>query len=186
MKTCTKCGIEKDESEFSKNISRLDGYNVWCKKCFEIYRNNPINKEKKRLIEIEYRKKDSYKEKYKERRKTEKYKDYMKEYNLNYRNIPENATKEKLRKKTEKYKNKASEHRSSDEFKEKRKQYRKLDYVKNKEKSYAFVYNRSDKHRKSYIKRNFEMWNGFPPPQELVEVKLLINKTKRLCKTLKN
>lgn len=33
MKSCTKCKIEKDESEFGKDISRKDGLYVYCKKC---------------------------------------------------------------------------------------------------------------------------------------------------------
>lgn len=32
-KTCNKCHIEKDISEYYKNSSRKDGYNYTCKKC---------------------------------------------------------------------------------------------------------------------------------------------------------
>lgn len=33
MKTCKKCGVEKDLSEFSKNKRKTDGLDPWCKKC---------------------------------------------------------------------------------------------------------------------------------------------------------
>jgi len=33
MKTCTKCSIEKPLNEFSKNKSKKDGKNTYCKKC---------------------------------------------------------------------------------------------------------------------------------------------------------
>jgi hypothetical protein len=32
-KTCTKCGVEKDVGEFSKNKSEKDGLQNWCKSC---------------------------------------------------------------------------------------------------------------------------------------------------------
>lgn len=33
MKVCTKCGIEKDFSEFHKNKSSKDLHQSWCKDC---------------------------------------------------------------------------------------------------------------------------------------------------------
>ena len=33
MKTCIKCEIEKDLSEFTKNKQSKDGLNVYCKEC---------------------------------------------------------------------------------------------------------------------------------------------------------
>lgn len=33
MKVCTKCGIEKDESEFRSDVRNLDGFLSWCKSC---------------------------------------------------------------------------------------------------------------------------------------------------------
>ncbi len=33
MKTCTKCHVEKPETEFCKNKSRSDGLNYRCKQC---------------------------------------------------------------------------------------------------------------------------------------------------------
>jgi hypothetical protein len=43
-----------------------------------------------------------------------------------------------------------------------------------------------EKYALSNIKSRLKKQIGETPPPELVEVKLLINKTKRLCKTLKN
>jgi hypothetical protein len=37
MKKCTKCGVEKNESEFGKNKSRKDGLHWWCKSCVRVY-----------------------------------------------------------------------------------------------------------------------------------------------------
>lgn len=32
-KSCTKCGVEKDRSEFGKKTKRRDGLQSWCKNC---------------------------------------------------------------------------------------------------------------------------------------------------------
>ena len=34
MKTCSKCGVEKEEREFSKDTGRKDGFCSWCKRCY--------------------------------------------------------------------------------------------------------------------------------------------------------
>jgi len=36
-KICTKCKIEKDISEFSKNKNKKDGLTIWCKSCYKQY-----------------------------------------------------------------------------------------------------------------------------------------------------
>lgn len=60
----------------------------------------------------------------------------------------------------------------------------------NPEKSRASTRNWQNKNpeKVQYIatKNNIKKQIGAPPPPELVEIKVLINKTKRLCKTLKN
>jgi len=33
MKRCTKCGIEKDENEFHRDITHTDGLRPYCKQC---------------------------------------------------------------------------------------------------------------------------------------------------------
>lgn len=35
MKRCALCSFNKDESEFSKNSSRPDGLQTYCKPCFK-------------------------------------------------------------------------------------------------------------------------------------------------------
>lgn len=37
MKICTKCKVEKEFSNFYKQKSQKDGYNVWCKNCCKYY-----------------------------------------------------------------------------------------------------------------------------------------------------
>lgn len=106
MKRCTRCRIEKEELEFSKNKTSKDGLNCWCKDCcrehMKEYRKTDKYKEhnreyqrtdKRRKYNREYEKTDKrkeYKKKYqKEYRKTEKWKEYQKEYQKKYKNIDE-------------------------------------------------------------------------------------------------
>jgi len=37
VKTCTKCGVEKELSEFAKSKARKDGVFIWCKPCQRAY-----------------------------------------------------------------------------------------------------------------------------------------------------
>lgn len=67
-KTCTKCGIEKELSNFYKNCDSKDGFMSQCKDCFKIYVN--INKDRI------YKKQKDYK------KSNEK---HVKEYFRNYR-----------------------------------------------------------------------------------------------------
>jgi len=43
-KICSKCKIEKDISEFSKNKNKKDGVNSWCKYCCKQYRKDNVEK----------------------------------------------------------------------------------------------------------------------------------------------
>jgi len=56
IKTCLKCKEDKQLSMFSKNASKKDGLNIYCKDCLKIqkakYRSNPKYKAK----ELEYSK----------------------------------------------------------------------------------------------------------------------------------
>jgi len=71
-KTCSKCGVEKDVSEFNKNKNNKDGLQFWCKLCRkEHYKNNSdeikfknkkwseTNKEKKRDTNKKWREANS-------------------------------------------------------------------------------------------------------------------------------
>ena len=88
-------------------------------------------------------------------------KDCIKSYNKSYHQ-------------SEKYK----EYQKSEKYKE----YQKSEKYKECQKSY----NQSENNKVRQIKRYLKKQIGEAPPPELVEVKLLINKTKRLCKTLKS
>ena len=103
MKKCSKCKIEKEESEFSKSKVNKDGLRPWCKDCCRGYAKTDKYKEYQREYHREYRKTDKYKEYQKEYHKTDKYKEYQKEYNKEYQ----------------------KEYQNSDNFKKWRSKYRK-------------------------------------------------------------
>ena len=58
MKTCTKCEIEKDESEFNKDKSRKDGLASQCRECKKKYQNKYYqqNKEETKIKRGKYHK----------------------------------------------------------------------------------------------------------------------------------
>jgi hypothetical protein len=73
IKTCLHCKEPKQLSMFSKNASKKDGLNIYCKECLKQqkakYRSNPVYKEKERQYSKQYRLKTS-----------EDHKAYMKEW----------------------------------------------------------------------------------------------------------
>jgi hypothetical protein len=88
MKFCTKCKIEKEESEFHKNKNTKDGLNFWCKLCVKDYNMNNIDK-------IKDRKKNHYndnKERILECKKNYDIKN--KDKNLEYRSNNKNKIKD--------------------------------------------------------------------------------------------
>jgi hypothetical protein len=161
MKTCTKCGIEKDESD----------YRHWhneCKKC-ECASNKDYrlkNKEKIAEKQKEYHKINPNKRK-------EMWGNW---YLKNRERLIEKATKK------------------AKEYPEISQKYNLISYLRNRDKrieynkKYELQNNDTVTYKKSYRYYKSELTKqiGETPPPELVEVKLLINKTKRLCKTLKN
>lgn len=56
MKRCTKCGIEKDESQFSKTKKNKDGLNYHCKQCSSAISRDFYYKNKERILQqrLEY------------------------------------------------------------------------------------------------------------------------------------
>lgn len=96
MKTCTKCKLEKDESEFYKRSKRRGGIASWCKICASIdatvrqkanpekhrkstikwYKNNPEKVKKNRLNWVK-----NNPEKERQRHRTYKYNMLQEEYN---------------------------------------------------------------------------------------------------------
>ena len=120
-----------------------------------------------------------------ERYKSQRYK-YQKEY-----------------RQSEKYKESIKKYRQSKKGREASKKYRQSEKLMEYQKEYQKEYRQSEKckdSKKKYrqsekgretvlyenTKYNLKKQIGETPPPELVEVKVLINKTKQLCKTLKS
>jgi len=78
MKRCSKCGIEKDESEFYKNSKMKDGLQSKCKECSHKYYQ--INKD--HIAEIKKKHRSIYKKEY-----TSQKKEYRAGIGSNYRGI---------------------------------------------------------------------------------------------------
>lgn len=78
VKVCTRCKIEKNESEFSKDKGKIDGLSCWCKNCQKDY--NEARKEKRKLYY------EQNKEKIKEKHEIyrEQHKEELKIYQQNY------------------------------------------------------------------------------------------------------
>jgi HNH endonuclease len=74
-KTCLQCKESKQLHMFSKNASKKDHLNIYCKQCLKIkkaqYRSNPVYKEKEREYKKQYRLQTS-----------EEHKSYMKEWHI--------------------------------------------------------------------------------------------------------
>ena len=87
MKTCKKCKVEKDESEFSKRTRNKDGLDYRCKSCLSEYRQTDDYKAYKKAYQQtddykaslkEYHQRDAYKASQKAYRQTDAYKEYKK------------------------------------------------------------------------------------------------------------
>ena len=65
VKTCSKCGVEKDCSDFSKDNTKKNGLQNYCKSCMKIYRQDPKNRNRilkqMREYEKEYRQREDVK-----------------------------------------------------------------------------------------------------------------------------
>jgi len=92
-KKCIKCGETKDVSEFSKNNSRIDNLNPYCKLCikkkYDLKKLNLIWCEKEKERKLKYYFKNKTNEEYKNRQKlhVQKYRDKnRKSINKNNRN----------------------------------------------------------------------------------------------------
>lgn len=147
MKKCSKCGIEKDESEFNKNLKSKDGLYCHCKQC---------TKERKR----EYR---------------EKNKEKISEYNKRYHEANREYELKRCKKWRENNFEKRREYKTKNKerIKEYEREYSKIYRVENKEKisEYAKIY---DKKRYEENKEQFREW-GIKYRQEHKE-EIAINK----------
>lgn len=66
MKRCTKCGLEKPESEFGKCSRAKDGLSWWCKECRRTYSRKWFNDNKERLVEYKREHNQKWYRKYKD------------------------------------------------------------------------------------------------------------------------
>jgi len=182
LKTCSKCKIEKDESEFGKAKPSKDGLRYSCKKCEKEYKKeyyqenkeaikeykkeyNQNNKESIKENKKKYRQnnKESIKEYHKEYQKNNK--EELKEYNKEYRKNNKEAIKEYKKeynqnnKESIKENNKEYRKNNKDSIKEDKKEYRQ----ENKEdiKEYQKEYRKNNKdsikeYKKEYYQENKE------------------------------
>ena len=86
MKTCSKCKIEKEFSEFHKSKSEKSGYYSCCKSCKKAYRDRPEVKERASAWNKEHHAKPEVKE----RRKI-----YLEKYYL----VPSNKERKSIKQK---------------------------------------------------------------------------------------
>ena len=49
-KICSKCGVKKNNLEYSKNKAQSDGLNVWCRVCQTAYRKKWYIKNKEKEL----------------------------------------------------------------------------------------------------------------------------------------
>jgi hypothetical protein len=86
MKTCSKCKIEKELTDFYKRKNSIDGYRKSCKNCQSLYNKdyNDKNKNKVKEQKSEYRKENKEILKNKRRKYYESKKEITKENSLRY------------------------------------------------------------------------------------------------------
>ena len=154
-KTCIKCNLEKDISEFYHNKGYKDGHIPKCRDCIKKYRNLDKNKERERIQKQKYyqlnkEKKDAYSRKWA--------KEHPEQEKLRW---------EKSRKKhRDKINERARQKCKTPEFKEYQKQWRD----KNPEKVKIFRKTAYEKHKYRQFERKRERYKT--EPQINVKVKL--------------
>ena len=149
-KTCVKCCILKEISEFSKQKQNKDGYNGRCKLCMKQYNKDYCqnNKDGLKKARKEYNKKNKERFKDRDKKLREKNKDEKKEYNKIY----QEKNKEKIREQKKKY---------LAINKEKKQKYQKEYYLKNKiyAKELAREYYKNNKDYMKEYKKNYRQAN---------------------------
>ena len=171
-KTCTKCGVEKDVSEFSKNKKNKDGLKYWCKLC--VKEDYEANREERLAKQKEY-----YEANHEERltKQKEHYKANREEIRVKQKEHYE-ANRDKIRAKQkemyeftrEKRLDKAKEYRETnrDKIRAKKKEYREANHkeilAKRKERYEAnrdeiLAKMRTSEYRAKANKRNKKRYN---------------------------
>ena len=175
MKTCAKCKVEKDEGEFGKLKQNRDGINNTCKQCNRDYFNN-YSKENRDIC-------NKIRAKYMDNLEVRKRVNEL-------RNLSYNKNPQKYRRKSKDWREKnidkaiETERNYRSKNKEKCNELTRIWFANNK--NYSHNWRKSDKGIFLNAKRCLKKQIGETPPHELVEIKVLINKTKALCKTLKS
>ena len=164
-KVCTKCGKEKNESDFPKI---KNGIRSICKHC--CYERD---KESKRNYRIKNK---------------EKLNEYNKIKMREIYKINPQLCREREKKSRIKNPNHYSELKKlrRQKYKEKIKEYNKLGHVKQRIKGYKSTEYYKDLSLRYRTKKYLKKQIGLTPPPELLETKILDLKIRRLCKTSNN
>jgi len=91
VKICSKCGVEKNESDYTRDKSRSDGYSLWCKQCQSAYCKSYYQKNKEKV--------NAHHKKY-----NEKHKEEINAYHKNYKKVNKKAVYASTKKYNEKHK----------------------------------------------------------------------------------
>lgn len=155
-KTCVKCEILKEISEFSKAKNNKDGYHGRCKLCIRQFNKEYCEKNKEKLKNSRKTYNEQNKERFEERNKRlrEKNKNEKKQYNKMY----QEKNKEKIRERKRKY---------EIDNKDKKQKYRREYYLLNKDRAkmsakeyYENNKNYIKEYRKNYRKNNIDKVNN--------------------------
>ena len=123
-KKCSKCGIEKDTTEFHSAKRNRDGLRGWCKSCVRDYAQTHKDKNNESKRRNAYKHKEYHKEYVKKWKKTESYKKWWNEYKKTskYKEMIHRLTtsEEHKRKVNEKRRNNIEEYRIKERERERK------------------------------------------------------------------
>lgn len=69
LKTCSNCRLRKPLTEYYRNSSRKDGYNLWCKNCLKPLIKKHKQSNKYKTLQAEYSKRSEVRDRSNHRRK---------------------------------------------------------------------------------------------------------------------
>lgn len=116
-KKCSKCGVEKDTTEFNSAKRNRDGLRGWCKGCVHDY--SQLHKEENNASK---------------RKNAHKHKEWYLKYRREYNKRPEVIARIKERRQTPEYKEYFQKYTTTKEYHEKQKLYRLKNGTKIREK----------------------------------------------------